>query len=140
MELLKSYLDANLILNAFSKDEEIARKVMRIFENPERNLMVSDYVELETLPKMRYNKRVKQIEFTGDIFRRAEYIRSSDAIIRRAHELADTYGLAGMDALHAASAIEGGADELLTFEKPGKPFFRIPPEVLKVISLYYGRL
>jgi hypothetical protein len=41
-----------------------------------------------------------------------------------------------MDALHAASAIEGGADELLTFESPTKPFFRIPPDVLKVVSLH----
>jgi predicted nucleic acid-binding protein len=46
------------------------------------------------------------------------------------------YGLAGMDALHAASAIIGGARELLTFEKPEKPFFRIPAPELLVVSLY----
>jgi predicted nucleic acid-binding protein len=47
-----------------------------------------------------------------------------------------------MDALHVASAIEGGAEELVTFEKHPllakrrKPFFRIPPEVLRITSLY----
>jgi len=136
MELLKSYLDANLILNAFSEDEAIAKKVMRILTDPERDLMVGDYVELETLPKMRYFKKAKQLEFAESVFRRAIYVRSNAAIIHLAHELADTYGLAAMDALHAASAIEGGADELLTFEKPSKPFFRIPPDVLRVTSLH----
>jgi predicted nucleic acid-binding protein len=41
-----------------------------------------------------------------------------------------------MDALHAACAIVGGADELVTFEKPSKPFFRIPREELAIVSLY----
>jgi hypothetical protein len=41
-----------------------------------------------------------------------------------------------MDALHAACAIAAGADELLTFEGTTKPFFRIPPDVLKVVSLH----
>jgi hypothetical protein len=41
-----------------------------------------------------------------------------------------------MDALHVACAIVGGADEFITFEKPSKPFFRIPSEVLRIRSLY----
>jgi predicted nucleic acid-binding protein len=98
--------------------------------------MVGDYVELEPLPKMIYHKQMEQVQFTEDIFRNALYIHSNDAIVKRAHDLAKTYGLAGMDALHAASAIEGGADELLTFEKPTKPFFRIPESLLKVVSLH----
>jgi hypothetical protein len=41
-----------------------------------------------------------------------------------------------MDALHVACAIAGHAGEFITFEKPTKPFFRIPPEVLRITSLY----
>jgi hypothetical protein len=41
-----------------------------------------------------------------------------------------------MDALHVAAAIIGDADELVTFEKPGKPFFRIPADTLRIVSLY----
>jgi predicted nucleic acid-binding protein len=44
--------------------------------------------------------------------------------------------LNAMDALHVAAAIKGKADELVTFEKPGKPFFRIPADELRIISLY----
>jgi hypothetical protein len=43
-----------------------------------------------------------------------------------------------MDALHVACAIAADANELLTFEKPSKPFFRIPPNVLRVVSLHEG--
>jgi hypothetical protein len=41
-----------------------------------------------------------------------------------------------MDSLHVACAIAGHADELVTFEKLTKPFFRIPPELLRITSLY----
>jgi hypothetical protein len=41
-----------------------------------------------------------------------------------------------MDALHVACAIAGHAEELVTFEKPTKPFFRVPQEVLRITSLY----
>jgi predicted nucleic acid-binding protein len=86
---------------------------------------------------MRYNKRPGQVLFTETILNNAEvYVRSSEVIITEAEKLASDYGLAAMDALHAACAIAAGADELLTFEKPAKPFFRIPPDVLRVVSLH----
>ncbi|NCR81550.1 MAG: type II toxin-antitoxin system VapC family toxin, partial [Microcystis aeruginosa K13-05] len=34
------------------------------------------------------------------------------------HEIAGTYGLAAMDALHVAAALQIQADELITTEKP----------------------
>jgi predicted nucleic acid-binding protein len=106
-------------------------------EDPSRSLVLSDYVKLETLPKMRYNKWHDQVTATEALFNNAEvYVRSSEAIIAKAEKIASTYGLAGMDALHAACAITADADELLTFESSSKPFFRIPPEVLRVVSLH----
>jgi len=39
------------------------------------------------------------------------------------HEIAGTYGLAAMDALHVAAALQIQADELITTEKPTKPIF-----------------
>lgn len=32
--------------------------------------------------------------------------------------------------------IEGGANELVTFERPTKPFYRIPASELRIVSLY----
>ena len=37
------------------------------------------------------------------------------------HEIAGTYGLAAMDALHVAAALQIQADELITTEKQTKP-------------------
>ncbi|MDB9418173.1 hypothetical protein PN487_16565 [Microcystis aeruginosa CS-556/03] len=37
------------------------------------------------------------------------------------HEMAGTYGLAAMDALHVAAALQIQADELISTEKQTKP-------------------
>jgi predicted nucleic acid-binding protein len=132
------YPDSSLILNAFWDDVR-GERARAILENPLPCFVVSDYVWLETLPKMLYNKQLDQVSYTERIFRRAEFIPANDAIIAKAKELAVHYGLAAMekmDSLHIASALEGGANEFITFEKPTKPFFRIPPKVLRITSLY----
>jgi predicted nucleic acid-binding protein len=132
----RTYTDACLILDALGTDRARAERARAILEDPARELIVGDYVKLETLPKMVYNKRLDQAAYTQALFDTAEYVHSNKAIVNHAEELAETYGLSAMDALHVASAIAGGADELVTFEKPEKPFFRIPPELLSVVSLY----
>jgi predicted nucleic acid-binding protein len=105
-------------------------------DDPLRRFVVSDYLWLETVPKAIYNKQSVQAEYIEGLFNVAAFVPADDAIVAKARKIASTYGLAAMDALHVASAIEGGADELITFEKPTKPFFRIPPELLRITSLY----
>jgi predicted nucleic acid-binding protein len=112
------------------------QRARAIFKDAARTFVVSDYLWLETMPKMSFNKRDAQAKYVEDIFNRGRFVPASDAIIAQAKELAAVYGLAGMDALHVACAVAGGADELVTFEKPSKPFFRVPPEVLRITSLY----
>jgi predicted nucleic acid-binding protein len=41
------------------------------------------------------------------------------------HEIAGTYGLAAMDALHVAAALQIQADELITTEKPNSDCFNL---------------
>ncbi|MDR1785257.1 MAG: PIN domain-containing protein [Spirochaetaceae bacterium] len=136
MGQIRKYLDASLIINVFSPVEELARRSLAIVNDAGLQFIVSDYLELETLPKMRFNKKHDQVEFTEALFRKSEYVNSSDEIVAKAKELASMYGLAAMDALHAASAIAAGADEFLTFEKSTKPLFRIPVAELQVVSLH----
>jgi predicted nucleic acid-binding protein len=135
MEQQVIYPDANLILNVFWDDER-GERARAILENPAIRFVVSDYIWLETMPKAVYNKQHDQAAYIDELFNHATFVPASDAIIVQAKELASRYGLAAMDALHVACAIAGGADELLTFEKPSKPFFRIPPELLRITSLY----
>jgi predicted nucleic acid-binding protein len=118
------------------KDDPRSQRARAILEDTTRSFVLSDYIWLETLPKMLYNKLYDQVSYTNGIFRNADFVPASDAIIAQAKAIASTYGLAAMDALHVACAIAGGAEEFVTFEKPTKPFFRIPPEVLRITSLY----
>jgi predicted nucleic acid-binding protein len=133
---LCTYADANVILNVFSEDKARAQRARAIFKDAARIFVVSDYLWLETMPKMIFNKRDAQAKYVEDIFNRSRFVPVSDAVVAQAKELASTYGLAGMDALHVACAVSGGAGELVTFEKPTKPFFRVPPGVLRITSLY----
>jgi predicted nucleic acid-binding protein len=136
MGMRTTYPDANVILYVFSENEIRMQRARAIFEDMTRTLVTSDYLWLETMPKMIYSKRDAQVKYTKGLFRRSKCVPLSDAIVTQAKELAATYGLAGMDALHVACAISGGAGELVTFEKPTKPFFRVPPNVLRITSLY----
>jgi predicted nucleic acid-binding protein len=133
---LYTYADANVILNVFSEDKARAQRASAIFEDTNRTFVVSDYLWLETMPKMIYNKLYDQVPYTERFFHSADFVPVSDVIVAKAKELAAVYGLAGMDALHVACAVAGGANELVTFEKPTKPFFRVPPAVLRITSLY----
>jgi predicted nucleic acid-binding protein len=132
----RTYLDSSVIINALSTDKERAARARALLKDTTRDLIVGDYVKLETLPKMVYNKLGDQVVYTRTLFDRAEYVRSTDAIVAQAEIFAEKYGLSAMDALHVTSAIAGGADELVTFEKPEKPFFRVPTEQVRLVSLY----
>jgi predicted nucleic acid-binding protein len=132
----RTYLDANVILNALKSNDEASRIALEIIEDDDRILLVSDYLWLEIRPKMEYHRQTAQAAFVDEIFNTAELIPSTQSLIEKAKDLAQRFGLNAMDALHAAAAIMGDADELLSFEKPGKPFYRIPPDELRLISLY----
>jgi predicted nucleic acid-binding protein len=136
MAKTRTYLDANIILNALQGDEDIADIALEIIDDPNKTLLVSDYLWLEVRPKMEYHKQVSQAAFVDEIFSVAEKIPTDNGLIDMAKDIALHYGLNAMDALHVAAAIKGNADELVTFEKPGKPFFRIPVDTLRIISLY----
>jgi predicted nucleic acid-binding protein len=49
------------------------------------------------------------------------------------HEIAGTYGLAAMDALHVAAALQIQADEPITTEKPTKPMHRV--REIQIVSI-----
>ncbi|GHV33377.1 hypothetical protein AGMMS4952_25180 [Spirochaetia bacterium] len=133
---ITTYLDSSVLINAFNNDQAIVLRTLNLLSDPNRSFITGDYVFLEVIPKERYFRMFAQEAFCANIFRKSTFIRSTDEIIAKADEIATMYGLAAMDALHAATAIAGGADELITFEKPNKPFFRIPRETLAITSLY----
>jgi len=134
---IRTYIDADVIINALRVDEKKRYGLaFKILEDKNRLLLVSDYLRLETLPKPVYHRQESQVAFIKKIFEQAELIRSNAFIIEKAMDLASAYGLNGMDALHIASAVNGGADEMVSFEKPDKPLYRLPRSVLRLVSLH----
>lgn len=55
----------------------------------------------------------------------ARGLLTTGAVIQRACALAARYGLAAMDAVHIAHAVEAGADEFISAESLSKPMFRV---------------
>jgi predicted nucleic acid-binding protein len=131
-----AYLDSNVLINAMGNDYFVATRALTVIEDPNRQLIMSDYVWLEVFPQLFVNKQQDQLLFAGKIWERSAIVESTPAIIAYAKEIAKNYGLSAMDALHIACAKSCNADEFITFEKPSKPFFNIPKEELRIISLY----
>jgi predicted nucleic acid-binding protein len=109
---------------------------LNFLEDSKRLFLFSDYLWLEVMPKRLYFNQKEQVSYIKKLFDRSEKISSGQTIIDKAISLAASYGLNAMDALHVATAIEGKANEFVTFEKPAKPFFRIPSSEICIVSLY----
>jgi predicted nucleic acid-binding protein len=130
----RTYVDANVLIAAFQGDEATAQRAQAILDDPERALVISEYVRLETLPKPVFHRREEEVAFMEAIFTAAERVSSSESLVQNAVTLAAQYDLAPVDALHASAAIQAGVDEFVTLEKPSKPLFRLTE--IRMVSIY----
>ncbi|MBF0135542.1 MAG: PIN domain-containing protein [Magnetococcales bacterium] len=131
-----TYVDANVLIAAFAAKYQIREISMAVLRDPDRNLLVSDALWLEIMPKAMFYKRSREIEFYEQYISLAvRWIPWNTTVVAMAKNLASRYGLSAMDAIHVASAIVGGADELVTGEKFTKPMLKI--KELRVISLNF---
>ena len=121
----RTYLDANLLIAAWQVKDDTGAQALAILDDPDRILVVSDAVWLEVMPKPLYHKQHNEQAFYQAIFDQAEVIPWQVAALHQAHELAQRYGIAAMDAIHLALAIAAQVDEFVSAEKPGKPMFRV---------------
>lgn len=129
----RTYIDANLLIAAFRGEGELGQRAIEIFDDPNRALVVSDAVWLEVLPKPRHEKRNEEAAFYEAVFDQSERVKWSTDTLYRAHDLAEKHGIAAMDAIHVATAMDAGVDEFVTAEKATKPMFRI--EELRMHSI-----
>jgi predicted nucleic acid-binding protein len=134
----RTYIDANVLIAAFQGDESISQRAMEILNDPERSLVVSDYLRLEVLPKPTFLKRLEEVAFMESVLNDAsETIPSFPEVTAQALQLASEYDIAPMDALHVGAALIAKVDELVTMEKPTKPMCRV--KAVTVTSLYPKR-
>lgn len=120
----RTYVDANVLMAAWRGKGDAGAKAMAILDDPQRALVVSDAVRLEVMPKPLYENQQQESAFYAAIFGAAEQIPWQVSTLEQAHELAQRYGIAAMDAIHVATAIAAQVDEFVSAEKPTKPMFR----------------
>jgi predicted nucleic acid-binding protein len=132
----RTYLDANVLIAAWNGDAEARARARAILNDPNRRLVVSDFGQLEVLPKPEFYRQAIELAFMQAILAAAENIPASSVLVRRASALAGKHDLRPLDALHLAAASEAGVDDMVTFERPEKPLCRQTD--VRVVSLYVG--
>jgi len=98
---------------------------MAVIDDDENEIVSSEYLRLELLPKPTAYKNDAELGFLAAVFDGALEVQSTDAVRSHAMELACRHGLGALDALLIASAIAGGAEEFVTAEKRDKPMFKV---------------
>lgn len=121
----RTYIDTCLLIAAFKGEGELGRRALSVLDDPERTLVVSDAVRLEAVPKARYHKQQEEVRFYEEVFSQAENIPWDHAALQQALVIAESHGVAAMDAIHVAHAAMAGVTEFISAEKPTKPMFRV---------------
>lgn len=134
---MRTYIDACILIAAFQGKKTISERALKLLDDPKRNLVVSDFLRLEVLPKPIYHKRQEEIEFMKLVLDNAENLKTTENMALAAIKLASKYDLAPIDALHIGAAFVGKVDEFVTLEKQDKPLCKV--KEIKVISLHSER-
>jgi predicted nucleic acid-binding protein len=132
---IKTVVDSCVLRTAFEGTGEANRKAIEALDDPNREFMAVDFVALETIPKPIINNYKAQAFFYQSFFNNAPLrVEVTSYITKLAIKLASEHDIEPMDSLIVSSAIIGGADELITMEKPTKPMHKV--KEIKITSLY----
>ena len=131
----RTYIDASVLIAAFQGDGIISRRALEVLDDPNRELVVSDFLRLEVLPKPTFHKRTEEVEFMNAVIENAaENVPCDPVVTKKAIALASNYDVAPMDALHVGTAAAAKVDEFITTEKSTKPVCKV--REINVISLH----
>ena len=121
----RTYIDANVLIAAFRGEDSVAQRALRVLDDPERQLVVSDYLRLEVLPKPKFHRCKEEVEFMESVLHKAENVQSSSELTGKSLVFAEEYDMTPMDALHVGASAVAAVDEFVTMEKPTKPMCRV---------------
>lgn len=127
------YLDANVLMAMFRGTHDLAHKAFEVINDNEIEIVCSDALWLELMPKPLFNKNQEEVEFYQAIFDLSEYAKWDLDVLNDAKNIAKSYGIAAMDAIHISTAINKKVDVFYTNERDTKPMFRVSD--IKIISL-----
>ena len=115
MSRKKTYIDSGVLITAFRGVQLASIRANIILNDVNREFVSSQFVKLEVLPKAIYHNQQDEVEFYETFFAAVSHWATElEQIMQDAYQLACAYGLASMDALHVAAAIQIKADELIT--------------------------
>ena len=132
--MIRTFLDAGVLIAAVRGQEDEAACALAMLEDPERSFITSDFLKMEVLPKALYYQRPAEVALYERFFSRARLLPVSAALVTQAYTEACTFGLSALDALHVTFAKAGGAEEFITTERPTTPLFRVTGMVIKTIA------
>ncbi|MBR8838850.1 MAG: PIN domain-containing protein [Stigonema ocellatum SAG 48.90 = DSM 106950] len=126
MSRKKTYIDSGVLITTFQGVQSASIRANTILNDGNREFVSSQFVKLEVLPKAIYHNQLDEVQFYETFFAAvSHWVTELEQITQDAYQLACTYALASMDALHVAAAVRLKADELITTEKPTKPMHRV---------------
>jgi len=133
--LTLTYIDSGVLIYAARGDPAAAALALPFLEDERREFVTSEYVRLELLPKALYHRNAAESDYYNAFFALAvRTIPTSVALLELAMEVATRWGINAIDSIHVACAVFGGAEELITTEKPTKPIHRTG--LVRVISIH----
>ncbi|MEO1506803.1 MAG: PIN domain-containing protein [Cyanobacteria bacterium J06633_23] len=134
MTVVRTFLDAGVLITAARGTTDDAEKALRLLKAPNREFVASQFLKLEVLPKAIFNQKNLEAEFYETYFEAVTHWATDiQQLLEAGYREATDFGLGAMDALHVAAAVAAGADEFITSEKPTKSIYRTPS--IPVISL-----
>ncbi len=127
-----TYLDAGVLIAVTRGTAMNAARALSIISDPARAFVASSYLRLEVLPKAVYFKQSSERAFYESFFNAVTVWK--EPTTADAYATACRYGMAALDALHLQSALDAGAPEIITTEKPTKPIYRA--QQISVINFF----
>jgi predicted nucleic acid-binding protein len=133
--MIRTYVDAGILIATTRGDAESARRSLEILDDPRREFASSVFLKLAVLPKAVWYRKTPEVQSYEAFFASvAHWVEASESLANEAYQIACTSGLAALDALHVAAAIAVGAEEFVTTEGPEKPMHRVPG--ITIVSIH----
>ncbi len=123
--MIRTFVDSNVLIAAAREKVPDNEQALKLLVDPAREFASSVFVQLEVLPKAKYNGRVEEYRFYQGYFAAVKYwAQDLKAVAEQALEEGARLGLSAADALHIAAAASVRSDELVTLETPERPIHR----------------
>lgn len=101
-----------MLIYAARGSEDAAKLALPYLKPNARRFVTSDYVLLEVLPKAVFHKNTAETEFYQGFFRlNSRVVPTSVELLKLAMVEGCSNGISGLDAIHIAAAVFGGAEE-----------------------------